>query len=123
VSTSRVFLPLEVHQSVATLGHITAGQGPNGHSRALVTTDVAVWFEPSIAHFQTRWSEAHSSASGFLSARYVPVRSPFPVQWTRAIPREQGLWKTGMFANQNSAAKLRQQFTIEQVLAAFEISD
>lgn len=46
-----------------------------------------------------------------------------PVQWTRAVPREQGFWKTGMFANQNSAAKLRQQFTIEQVLAAFEIAD
>jgi hypothetical protein len=46
-----------------------------------------------------------------------------PIQWTRAVPREQGFWKTGMFANQNSAAKLRQQFTIEQVLAAFEIAD
>ena len=46
-----------------------------------------------------------------------------PVQWTRSVPREQGYWKTGMFANQNSAAKLRQQFTIEQVLAAFEIAD
>lgn len=46
-----------------------------------------------------------------------------PVQWTRAVPREQGFWKTGMFANQNSAAKLRQQFTIEQVLAAYEIAD
>lgn len=46
-----------------------------------------------------------------------------PVQWTRAVPREQGFWKTGMFANQNSAAKLRQQFTIEQVLAEFEIAD
>ena len=37
-----------------------------------------------------------------------------PVQWTRTIPREQGFWKTGTFPNQNSAAKLRQQFTIEQ---------
>lgn len=46
-----------------------------------------------------------------------------PLQWTRAVPREQGFWKTGMFANQNSAAKLRQQFTIEQVLAEFEIAD
>lgn len=46
-----------------------------------------------------------------------------PVQWVRAVPRDQGFWKTGMFANQNSAAKLRQQFTIEQVLAAFEIAE
>jgi len=46
-----------------------------------------------------------------------------PLQWTRAVPREQGIWKAGMFANQNSAAKLRQRFTIEQVLAAFEIEE
>jgi len=50
VSTNMVFLPLEVHQSVTTVDHITAGQGPNDHSWALVTTGLAVWFEPSIAH-------------------------------------------------------------------------
>ncbi|MBA3431000.1 MAG: hypothetical protein H0U16_05910 [Actinobacteria bacterium] len=43
-------MPLEVHQSVMTVGHITAGQEPNVPFRALVTTAVAGWFEPSIAH-------------------------------------------------------------------------
>lgn len=46
-----------------------------------------------------------------------------PVAWTHTVPREQGFWKTGMFANQNTAAKLRQQFTIEQVTAAFGLDD
>ncbi|RFA06669.1 hypothetical protein B7R21_19060 [Subtercola boreus] len=45
------------------------------------------------------------------------------VEWTHTVPREQGVWKTGMFANQNTAAKLRQQFTIEQVTAAFGLED
>lgn len=46
-----------------------------------------------------------------------------PVEWTHTVPREQGFWKPGMFANQNTAAKLRQQFTIEQVTAAFGLDD
>ena len=46
-----------------------------------------------------------------------------PVDWIRSVPREQGFWKTGMFANQNTAAKLRQQFTVEQVTAAFGLDD
>lgn len=46
-----------------------------------------------------------------------------PVDWNHAVPREQGFWRTGMFANQNSAARLRNQFTIEQVTAAFELDD
>jgi hypothetical protein len=46
-----------------------------------------------------------------------------PVAWAHTVPREQGFWRTGMFANQNSAARLRNQFTIEQVLAAFGIED
>ncbi|WP_254367833.1 hypothetical protein [Microbacterium sp. NC79] len=42
-----------------------------------------------------------------------------PVTWIHTVPREQGFWKPGMFANQNTATKLRQQFTIDQVSAAF----
>lgn len=46
-----------------------------------------------------------------------------PVEWIHTVPREQGFWKTGMFANQNTAAKLRQQFTIEEVTAAFGLDE
>lgn len=42
-----------------------------------------------------------------------------PVEWTHTVPRSQAFWKPGMFANQNSACRLRNQFTIEQVTAAF----
>lgn len=46
-----------------------------------------------------------------------------PVQWTHAVPREQGFWKSGMFANQNTATKLRSQFTIDQVSEAFGLDE
>ncbi|MFS3128089.1 hypothetical protein ACLM5J_06760 [Nocardioides sp. Bht2] len=45
------------------------------------------------------------------------------IEWDHVVPREQGFWKTGMFANQNSAARMRNAFTIEQVTAAFGIED
>lgn len=46
-----------------------------------------------------------------------------PVAWTHTVPRERAIWKNGMFANQNTAAKLRQKFTIEHVLEEFDIAD
>lgn len=46
-----------------------------------------------------------------------------PIEWIHTVPREQAVWKNGMFANQNTAAKLRQQFTIEQVSNAFNLED
>ncbi|MET7294524.1 endonuclease NucS domain-containing protein [Streptomyces griseoloalbus] len=44
-----------------------------------------------------------------------------PVTWERAVPREEALWRTGFFANQNSACKLRARFTIEEVSRHFGI--
>ena len=46
-----------------------------------------------------------------------------PVAWTHAVPRAEAVWRNGMFANQNTAAKLRQKFTIEQVTEAFGLDD
>jgi hypothetical protein len=46
-----------------------------------------------------------------------------PVAWIEARPREQAVWKKGMFANQNSACKLRNRFTLDALYAAFDIDD
>jgi len=43
------------------------------------------------------------------------------VDWVKTVPREQAFWEAGMFANQNSAAKLRQQFTLERLIEHFEL--
>lgn len=45
-----------------------------------------------------------------------------PVDWEEAVPRARALWRTGFFANQNSACKLRARFTIEEVSRHFGIS-
>ncbi|MEV0850409.1 hypothetical protein AB0J21_31895 [Streptomyces sp. NPDC049954] len=42
-----------------------------------------------------------------------------PVRWEAAVPRTKALWRTGFFANQNSACKLRARFTIDEVSRHF----
>lgn len=44
-----------------------------------------------------------------------------PVRWIDARPVEEAYWEKGMFANQNSACKLRQQFTLERLASHFDI--
>lgn len=46
-----------------------------------------------------------------------------PIEWVRTRPREEAFWKPGMFANQNTAAKMRNQFTIDQVSEEFNLED
>jgi hypothetical protein len=45
------------------------------------------------------------------------------IEWDHTVPRDEGLWITGMFANQNSACRLRSQFTIDSVAKAFDLDD
>lgn len=45
------------------------------------------------------------------------------VRWDKSRPREEAFWKPGMFANQNTATRLRDQFTISQVSAAFDLDE
>ncbi|MDX6742458.1 hypothetical protein [Actinocorallia sp. A-T 12471] len=44
-----------------------------------------------------------------------------PVRWTRALPREKAIRAPGLFANQNSACRLRNSFTIETLTKEFEL--
>ena len=43
-----------------------------------------------------------------------------PVQWTHTVAREDAFRIPGLFANQNSACRLRHRFTIETVTSYFE---
>lgn len=45
-----------------------------------------------------------------------------PVTWQETRSREQAVWLKGMFANQNSACKLRNQFTLEHLATAFDLT-
>ncbi|WP_413452961.1 endonuclease NucS domain-containing protein [Georgenia phoenicis] len=52
------------------------------------------------------------------NAEYV-----LPVRWIVAHPRSDAYWEKGMFANQNSACKLRQEFTLERLAHHFGLDD
>lgn len=42
-----------------------------------------------------------------------------PVRWHVALPKSEAYWVKGMFANQNSACKLRQEFTLDRLAEHF----
>lgn len=46
-----------------------------------------------------------------------------PVSWHQSRPRESAVWAKGMFANQNSACKLRNRFTLEKLATAFNLDE
>lgn len=46
-----------------------------------------------------------------------------PVHWIKTFRRSDAYWETGMFANQNSACRLRQQFTLDRLADHFKLSD
>lgn len=45
-----------------------------------------------------------------------------PVEWIDTRPKEGAFWRKGMFANQNSAGRLRQEFTLDLIAQEFRIS-
>jgi len=46
-----------------------------------------------------------------------------PVAWHHTLNRQDAVWVKGMFANQNSACKLRNHFTLEHLATAFKLGD
>lgn len=46
-----------------------------------------------------------------------------PVDWTVTRPIEEAFWVAGLFANQNTAAKLRNRFTIETLTEEFDLDE
>jgi hypothetical protein len=45
------------------------------------------------------------------------------VDWIKTIPIDQAIWEKGMFANQHSACKLRNKFTIERLTILFDLEE
>jgi hypothetical protein len=44
------------------------------------------------------------------------------VEWLKTVPLSEAIWENGMFANQNSACKLRSRFTIERLVERFGLT-
>jgi hypothetical protein len=45
------------------------------------------------------------------------------VEWIKTLPREEAIWETGMFANQNTVCRLRNKFTLERLSKHFELEE
>jgi hypothetical protein len=45
-----------------------------------------------------------------------------PVSWTHTLPEKEAYWEKGLFANQNSACKLRQEFTLDRLAQHFDMA-
>lgn len=45
------------------------------------------------------------------------------MEWIKTVPLERAIWEKGMFANQNSACKLRNKFTLEKLTEYFGLED
>ena len=45
------------------------------------------------------------------------------VRWQKTVPKEQAIWEKGMFANQNSACRLRNQFTLDRLIERFGLGE
>lgn len=62
-----------------------------------------------------------------LSGRYAHDNGEseviVPVEWMATVPLSQAVWEKGMFANQNSACKLRNRFTLDRLSSAFGLED
>lgn len=44
-----------------------------------------------------------------------------PIEWIETLPQKDAYWEKGLFANQNSACKLRQEFTLERLAQRFDV--
>lgn len=46
-----------------------------------------------------------------------------PVDWITTVDRREAVWEKGFFANQNSACKLRNRFTLDRLIDRFNLGD
>jgi len=63
-------------------------------------------------------SYTHQGAETDDNAEWV-----VPVQWIRTVSETAAYWEKGLFANQNSACKLRQEFTLDRLAQHFDIQN
>jgi hypothetical protein len=45
------------------------------------------------------------------------------VEWLKTLSAQEAIWEKGMYANQNSATKLRNKFTLDRLAEHFGLSD
>ena len=101
----------------------------SGYVAVGITLAEARRFDEATVHVEDQWV---SLAAQDLAGNYrhgspdQPVTDDnaeyvIPVRWLVAIPATEAYWEKGMFANQNSACKLRQEFTLDRLTQHFDL--
>lgn len=110
---ARIFVHVPQHGYVG-VGIVQGAAKPADH--AVLTVDGS---ERSFRSLQLHGQYRHPEAdAGTDAAEYI-----IPVQWIETVPLDDAVWRQGMFANQNSACKLRNQFTIDELTTEFKLTD
>jgi hypothetical protein len=105
-----VYIPQTGYVGVGT----TTGEAAR-FDNALVTTGGQA---QKLADLPLAGGYHHTEADNDETAEYV-----VPVDWISTRTREQAIRQKGLFANQNSACKLRNGFTLDVLYSAFGLDD
>jgi hypothetical protein len=103
---------------IPQVGYVGVGTTTGGSSQfddALVTIDgeqQRLSDQPLVGNYH------HPPVGGEDTAEYV-----VPVEWITTRPRELAVHQKGLFANQNSACKLRSRFTLNTLYSEFGLED
>lgn len=113
-------LPLgaRIFTYIPKIGYVGVGTVTGEAQRFDETTVIVDGIETKLTDLALAGSYHHDGDEDDDNAEWA-----VPVEWTRAVPRDQGVRKTGLYANQNTATKMRSQFTIEHLTAAFGLDD
>jgi hypothetical protein len=96
------------------IGEVTGAAQP--FDEVVLDTDAG---QQLLSSLDLRGSYRHAEAADGQDGREWVV----PIRWTATRPATEAFWRTGLFANQNSACKLRARFTIDEVSSAFGIQE
>jgi hypothetical protein len=114
-------LPLgaRVFVHIPAVGYVGVGEvagAPQAFDEAVLQIDGQ---DRRLRDLDLKGSYSHAIAAAGQDGREWIV----PVRWTQTRPAAEAFWRTGLFANQNSACKLRAKFTIDEVGAAFGLQE
>lgn len=86
-------------------------------------TTARITFEGTDVQFRTlELQGTYGLDSGSLSQDGVDTNEyVVPVRWINTVSPAQAFWRKGLFANQNSACKLRHELTLSEVTKAFNL--
>ena len=101
------------------------GTGFVGVGEVAGTSTPVTEFRVSVDGVETPILEAPLEASNVGKKKDDPELREYMVRvkWIREVPREQAHWEKSLFANQHTACKLRNQFTIERLAQHFDLDE